>query len=189
LTEQQPTSKTITLKVDDTEISSNRESIPFRLREHIYRLFVKSDYLNQPISMANMSTGTKRVIWLLTNAFIANHFNTGIIGVEEIETSIHPKMMKQLLEVLSEALGSASLIVSSHSPYLVQYLKPERIYIGIPNSNGVADFRRIQKNKVNNLIDSAREMDLSVGEYLFELLSGDSDAYAILESYLEVPEN
>ncbi len=189
LTDQQPTLKTITLKVDDTEISSNRESIPFRLREHIYRLFVKSDYLNQPISMANMSTGTKRVIWLLTNAFIANHFNTGIIGVEEIETSIHPKMMKQLLEVLSEALGNASLIVSSHSPYLVQYLKPERIYIGIPNSNGVADFRRIQKNKVNNLIDSAREMDLSVGEYLFELLSGDSDAYAILESYLEVPEN
>ena len=133
-----------------------------------------------------MSTGTKRVIWLLANAYIANHVNTGIVGIEEIETSIHPKMMKQLLEVLNEALGNAPLIVSSHSPFLVQYIKPEKIYVGIPNSLGVAEFRRIQKNKVKLLISNARALELSVGEYLFELLSGDSDSYDILESYLEV---
>lgn len=189
LTDQQSSVKKITVKVDDKEISPDGEDIPFKLREHIYRLFVKSEFLNQPMSMANMSTGTKRVIWLLANAFIANHVNTGIVGVEEIETSIHPKMMRQLLEVLNEALGEAPLIVSSHSPYLVQYLKPEKIYIGIPNANGVAEFRRIQKNKVKLLINNARDMELSVGEYLFELLSGDTDAYDILESYLEVPEN
>ncbi len=182
---------TITLKVGDKEVSADEmsEKIPFRLREHIYRLFVKSEYLNQPVSMANMSTGTKRLIWLLTNAFIANHVNAGIVGVEEIETSIHPKMMKQLLEVLNEALGEAPLIVSSHSPYLVQYIKPEKIYVGIPNEAGVAEFRRIQKNKVKQLVANARDYELSVGEYLFELLSGDSDSYDILKNYLEVPEN
>lgn len=189
LTDKQSNTKKITVKVDDKGILSDGEDIPFKLREHIYRLFVKSEYLNQPMSMANMSTGTKRIVWLLANAFIANHVNTGIVGVEEIETSIHPKMMRQLLEVLNEALGEASLIVSSHSPYLVQYLKPEKIYIGIPNDNGVAEFRRIQKNKVKFLVNNARDMELSVGEYLFELLSGDADAYEILESYLEVPEN
>ena len=189
LTDQQSNVKTITVKVDNKEISSDGEDIPFKLREHIYRLFVKSEYLNQPVSMANMSTGTKRVIWLLANAFISNYVNTGIVGVEEIETSIHPKMMRQLLEVLDEALGDAPLIVSSHSPYLVQYLKPEKIYIGIPNNDGVAEFRRIQKNKVKILFNNARDLGLSVGEYIFELLSGDSDAYEILESYLEVPED
>ncbi len=189
LTDQQSNVKTITVKVDNKEISSDGEDIPFKLREHIYRLFVKSEYLNQPVSMANMSTGTKRVIWLLANAFISNYVNTGIVGVEEIETSIHPKMMRQLLEVLDEALGDAPLIVSSHSPYLVQYLKPEKIYIGIPNNDGVAEFRRIQKNKVKLLLNNARDLGLSVGEYIFELLSGDSDAYEILESYLEVPED
>lgn len=188
LTDQQSNVGKITVKLDNKEISADEEDIPFKLREHIYRLFVKSEYLNQPMSMANMSTGTKRVIWLLANAYIANYVNTGIVGVEEIETSIHPKMMRQLLEVLDEALGEAPLIVSSHSPYLVQYLKPEKIYVGIPNSNGVAEFRRIQKNKVKFLIKNARDMELTVGEYLFELLSGDSDAYEILESYLEVPE-
>lgn len=189
LSERQSSARKITVKMGDEEISADEEDIPFRLREHIYRLFVKSEYLNQPVNMANMSTGTKRVVWLLTNAFIANHVNTGIVGIEEIETSIHPKMMRQLLEVLSEALGEAPLIVSSHSPYLVQYIKPEKIYIGIPSSDGTAEFRRIQKNKVKSLVNSARDLEISVGEYLFELLSGDTDDYEILEKYLEVSED
>lgn len=185
---------TVIVKFKDKESSGEEaeketgEEIPFRLKEHLYRLFIKSEYLNQSMSIANMSTGTKRVIWLLANTFIANHVNTGIVGVEEIETSIHPKMMKQLLEILNEALGSAPLIVSSHSPFLVQYIKPERIYVGVPNNEGVATFRRIQKNKIKQLVANARDLDLSVGEYLFELLSGDSDSCRILEGYLEVNE-
>jgi len=132
-----------------------------------------------------MSTGTKRVIWLLANAFIANFAESGLIGIEEIETSIHPRMIRQLLEILAEASGNASLVISSHSPYLVQYLKPENIYIGVPSNKGVAEFRKIQKSKLKNLISNARDMDLSVGEYLFELLSGDSDSFEILNFFLE----
>lgn len=167
-------------------VAEMEKEIPFKLREHIYRLFVKCDYMNQALSMTNMSTGTKRVIWLLANAYIANYIGAGIVGVEEIETSIHPKMMRQLLEIITDALGDAPLIVSSHSPYLVQYLKPDKIYIGLPNNNGVAEFRRIQKTKMKTIISNARDMGLSVGEYLFELLSGDSDSYETLKSFLEV---
>ncbi len=180
--------KHITVKVGDKELSSEEmgKEIPFKIREHVYRLFVKSEFMNQPVSIANMSTGTKRAIWLLTNAFIANLVKAGIVGVEEIETSIHPRMIKNLLEIINDALGDAPLIVSSHSPYLVQYLKPEKIYVGVPNANGVAVFRRIQKNKVKKIMANARDLGLSVGEYLFELLSGDSDSFEVLESYLEV---
>ncbi len=181
--EQQMTVTVANKKLSDEEIE---KEIPFKIREHIYRLFVKCDYMNQPLSMANMSTGTKRVIWLLANAYIANYMGAGIVGIEEIETSIHPKMMRQLLEIITEALGDTPLILSSHSPYLVQYLKPDKIYVGVPNNQGVAEFRRIQKNKMKVIISNARDMGLSVGEYLFELLSGDSDSYEMLDSFLEV---
>ena len=163
-----------------------QQEIPFKIREHVYRLFVNCIYMNQSMSMSNMSTGTKRVIWVLTNAFIANLVETGVLGIEEIETSIHPRLMKTLLEVLIEALNGTPLIVSSHSPYLVQYIKPENIYVGVSNDDGVAEFKRIQKNKKKKLIANARNLGLSVGEYLFELLSGDSDSFTILKSYLEV---
>ena len=72
---------------------------------------------------------------------------------------------------------------------MVQYLKTEKLYIGVPNENGVAEFRKIQKNKIKYIVAAARERELNVGEYIFELLSGDSDAYEILESYLEVADN
>ncbi len=162
------------------------EKIPFKLREHIYRFFVKCEYMNQPISMEYMSTGTKRAIWLLTNAFIAQNIGIKIVGIEEIETSIHIKLMKTLLETITEALEDTTLLISSHSPYLIQYLKPEKIYIGVPNNDGIAEFRRIQEKKMKYIIENAREIGLSVGEYLFELLSGDSESYEILESFLEV---
>lgn len=181
-------SHSVIVKFSDKDNSKveKGEEIPFKIREHIYRLFVKSIYMNQPVNMANMSTGTKRAIWLLTNTYIANLTNTGIIGIEEIETSIHPKMMKSLLELINEALGDTSLMVSSHSPYLVQYLKPEKIYVGVPNEEGVAVFRSIKKQKIKRIVGDARDLDLSVGEYIFELLSGDSDSYEMLKSYLEV---
>lgn len=177
----------VTVTVGGKELSQDEieKEIPFRLRERVYRLFVKSAYLNQPVSMTSMSTGTKRAIWLLANVFIANYVKSGIVGIEEIETSIHPKMIRQLLEIVTDTLEDTPLIISSHSPYLIQYVKPEKIYIGVPNNQGVAEFKKIQKNKMKFIITNARDLGMSVGEYIFELLSGDSDSYEMLQKFLE----
>ena len=164
---------------------NEEQEIPFRLKDEMYRLLVTSKYLNQPINMSMMSTGTKRVFWLLANVFIASAKEMSFIGVEELETSIHPRLLKNLLEILDEALVDTSLIVSSHSPFLVQYIKPEKIYVGVPNEDGTAQFQKIQPNRVKNLVHAARDMGMSVGEYLFELMSGDQDSAQTLSFYLE----
>ncbi len=161
------------------------EMIPFRLRDKIYRLYITSKYLNQPINMSMMSTGTKRIFWLLTNVFVASAKGVGFVGVEELETSIHPRLLKSLLENLEEVLDNTSLIVSSHSPFLVQYVKPEKIYVGVPNDAGIAQFKRVQSGQVKALVNSARNLGMSVGEYLFELMTGDEDASKMLSFYLE----
>ena len=132
-----------------------------------------------------MSTGTKRIFWLLTNIFIASCNNVSCIGIEELETSIHPKMLKDLLNIVSEALENTCLVISSHSPYLVQYLKPKQIYVGTMQEPGVAQFRRIAPTKEKKLLNAARSYGLSVGEYLFELMSGESSSFRTLQNYLE----
>lgn len=183
---EQNSMETILVNSKNSETDNNITSeIPFKIKEHIYRLFVKSSYLNQAVSMANMSAGTKRVIWLLANAFISNYLGTGLIGIEEIETSIHPRLIKSLLEIISETIEDTPLIISSHSPYLVQYFKINKIYIGVPNEQGVAEFKKIQSSKIKSLIKSSNDIGLTVGEYIFELLSGDDDSYRILNGYLE----
>ena len=167
--------------------SSEKEGgdIPYHLREEIYRLIIDSKYLNQPISMEYMSTGTKRIFWLVANAIFAGCYGTNLLGVDEIETSIHPKMIRNLLEALTDLLGEASMIVSSHSPYMIQYLKPESIYVGVPNGEGIAVFKRIRDSKIKSVLKTARDLEISIGEYLFELMSGDEDSAVILSAYLE----
>lgn len=170
---------------DNTDAKQENADIPYHIKDELYRLIIHSKYLNQPISMEHMSTGTKRIIWLVANTIFGNCYATNLIGVDEIETSIHPKMIRSLLESLNYISESSSMIVTSHSPYLIQYLKADSIYVGVPNEDGIASFKHIQKGKVKSLLNTTREMETSIGEYLFELMAGDEDSAAILSAYLE----
>lgn len=174
------------IMVTEKDGMEKKTEIPYHIRNDIYRLIVESNHLNQPISMEYMSTGTKRIFWLIANAVVSEYRNIDLLGIDEIETSIHPRMLRGLLESLDELLGGTSMIVTSHSPYLIQYLKPESIYIGVPHKDGVATFHRIQRSKVKALLKAARRLEMSIGEYLFDLMSGDEDSLQILSAYLEV---
>jgi predicted ATPase len=164
----------------------DNEAVPFKVKEELYRLVVESTHLNQPINASLMSAGTKRIIWLLANVFISSCSGVTLLGIEELETSIHPKQLKKLLETLMESQENTSIIASSHSPFLIQYLKPRQIYIGVPDK-GIATFRRVADSKSRGLMIASRNIGVSSGEYLFELMSGGSDSAGILERYLEDP--
>ena len=170
---------------DSDSKTEEPENIPFRIRDEIYRVFIKSKNINQPVDITRMSTGTKRIFWLLANVFIASSRGMSLIGVEELETSIHPKLLKKLLEFLDEVLEDTSMIISSHSPFLIHYIKPERLYIGVPDDKGTALFKRIKSTKIRQFISLARDNGMSAGEYLFELLSGDTESRELLHFYLE----
>ena len=94
-------------------------------------------------------------------------------------------MMKMLLEILNDNRGDASLLLTSHSPYLIQYLKPQHIYIGVPNNEGLAMFKRIKKNGIKKINEAAYERGMSFGEYLFELMSSGEDGERVLLRWLE----
>ena len=87
--------------------------------------------------------------------------------------------------VLSQLANECRIIVASHSPYIIQYLDIRDIYIGKPNNKGLAEFARVEKKKVNQLIRDASSESNSIGSYIFELLSGGDDEVAILMNYLE----
>lgn len=178
-------SNAIDQKDDNIPQNDNIPPVPFHLKDKVYRVTIFSDALNQPVSLASMSTGTKRIFWLLANIFIASCNHVSCIGIEELETSIHPKMLKDLLSIISETLENTCLVISSHSPYLVQYLKPRQLYVGSMQELGIAQFRRIASTKEKKLLNAARSYGLSVGEYLFELMSGESSSFQTLQNYLE----
>ena len=174
-----------TAEFDGKEVIKNdNNAVPFKVKEELYRLIITSVYLNQPINASLMSTGTKRIIWLLANVFISSCSGVAILGVEELEASIHPKQLKKLLETLIDSQENTGIIASSHSPFLIQYLKPSQMYFGVPNM-GTAGFKRIADAKSKAIRMAARNIGVSVGEYLFELMSGGSDSTRVLSQYLE----
>lgn len=161
------------------------KAVPFHIRDELYKVSVASRYLNQSVNISMMSTGTKRIIWLIANVVIANKQEASMLGVEEVETSIHPRMVQELLELIDESLGETSMLVTSHSPYLIQYLKPRNLYIGVPNDTGIASFKKIKEQALPSMMKAARERGFGFGEYVFSLVSSDDDGARVLMSYLE----
>ena len=69
---------------------------------------------------------------------------------------------------------------------MIQYLDLDRLYIGTPSNQGVAEFKRVKKSAYKSLYKHAEEENVSVGDYIFDMLiesySGNSSLNSLLES-------
>ena len=166
----------------DIKISRNA---PYTITNKVYSLFVQDRNLNQPLDFTSLSDGAKRVFMMLTCAIIADIEGIALIEFEEPENSIHPGLLQSYLTVLAQLANNCRIVVASHSPYILQYVNTANIYIGKPNDRGIADFARIDHKRINQLMKDADSDGSSIGDYIFELLSGGEDEIEILIHYLE----
>jgi predicted ATPase len=107
------------------------------------------------------------------------------VAIEEPENSLNPRLLQHFLIVLSAFAKDVKIIITSHSPYLINYINPSNIYIGVPNINGVASFSKIKEKAINKIMNDANNLDLRVGDYIFDLMSGDQDDIDTLYKYME----
>ena len=161
------------------------DDAPYTVSNKVYSMFVQDANLNQPLDFRSLSDGAKRVFMMLSCTVIADIKGITLIEFEEPENSIHPGLLQSYLTVLSQLASECRIIVASHSPYILQYLDTRDIYIGKPNDQGLADFARVEKKKIRQLLRDASSDNNSLGTYIFELLSGGEDEVAILINYLE----
>jgi len=71
-------------------------------------------------SPLNMSDGTLRALGVLTALFQGNQdYSPSVIGIEEPETALHPAASSALREALQRASEHTQVIVTSHSPDLL----------------------------------------------------------------------
>lgn len=170
------------LKINKQQDLEIPDDIPFIVSDNVYLLFVKDSNLNQPINFQLMSDGAKRMFMILTRIIVANIENVALIAIEEPENSVHPSLLQDYLQILNSFLENCKIIITSHSPYIVNYLNPMDICIGISHANGIAEFYSIRKTAIRKLENDANSVDQSLGDYIFTLLSNDSEE---LVQYLE----
>lgn len=158
---------------------------PSKVAGVFYALIAIDKNLSSPIDFNNMSDGAKRILKILTNLEIASNNGFSIVAIEEPENSLNPKVLQQYLIALNSFAQNIKIIITSHSPYLINYINPSNIYIGLPNDDGIAMFSKIKDKSINKLMTDANDLDLHVGDYIFDLMSGDLDDLDTLINYTE----
>lgn len=168
------------------EQNVNHDEIePSKVAGKFCALIAKDKNLSSAIDFNSMSDGAKRILKVLTNLEIASIKGFSIVAIEEPENSLNPKVLQQYLIALNSFAKNIKIIITSHSPYLMNYIEPSKIYVGLPSDDGIATFSKIKDKSVNKLMNDAENLDLRVGDYLFDLMSGDSSDLDTLTKYTE----
>ena len=158
------------------------DDAPFLFTNSIYVLFVKDKNLANPIDFSMMSDGAKRVFMILTKIIVSSAGNISLIAIEEPENSVHPGLLQAYIQIISQLLDDCKVIITSHSPYIISYLNPSWIHVGINRKPGVAEFFAFKRAGQKQLENDAAGFNMSMGDYLFSMLA---DSESNIRDYLE----
>lgn len=159
---------------------------PFAFTDFIYVLFVKEKNLANSVNFSMMSDGAKRVFMILTKVVVSSVSNISLIAIEEPENSIHPGLFQAYIQIISQLLDDCKVIITSHSPYIISYLNPSWIHVGMNRKAGVAEFFTFRKSGQKQLENDADVFNMSMGDYLFSMLA---DSESNISDYLECDAN
>lgn len=86
---------------------------------------VQETYGNKHIHANNLSDGTVVMLTII----VALYFDepTGVIALEEPERSLHPKLLRKLLEMVKEVSLERQVIITTHNPELLKHCPLEAI--------------------------------------------------------------
>ncbi|MFP4456673.1 MAG: AAA family ATPase [Clostridia bacterium] len=137
-------------------------------------VYYKEKYLDRELPLKLLSSGPQKIFKLFSTLARQKKDKFSLVFFEEIENSIHPILIENLLIALDVLAINTSIIITSHSPYLIQHINLDSVYLAVPANYGKANFRTIKDKK--KLLKLASEYDQSTGEFIFNLM---------LESYHE----
>lgn len=108
-------------------------------------LKIKDAPFSHGILARHASEGTLKMLAYLVQLYAPDP--PLLVGIEEPENFLHPKLLRELAEECVEASCRSQLIVTSHSPFFINGLRPEQVWAMTRDDYGYASVRRVADMK------------------------------------------
>lgn len=105
-------------------------------------LQVKDAPFETPVMAKFASDGTLKMLAYLTLLFDPDP--PQLIGIEEPENQLHPRLLPELAEECRAASAASQLMVTTHSPFFVNALHPNEVWVLYRTEDGFTQARRAQ---------------------------------------------
>ncbi|MEO3972469.1 AAA family ATPase [Streptomyces sp. CAU 1734] len=129
---------------------------------------LKERGLRRPTPLADASFGTVRLLGLL--AMLYDPYPPALTCVEEIDHGLHPQALELIVERLREASERTQLIVATHSPALVDRLKPDEFIVCDRDESGASIIPALTPEEIEEIV--AETGDQPLGELWFSGVFG-----------------
>lgn len=103
-------------------------------------LQIKDAPFSQPILGKFASDGTLKMLAYLTVLYDPDP--PQLVGIEEPENHLHPRLLPELAEECRSASANTQLMVTTHSPFFVDGLKAEELWILYRDQDGFTQAKR-----------------------------------------------
>jgi predicted ATPase len=120
-------------------------------------LQIKDAPFQQPILAKFASDGTLKMLSYLTVLY--DPHAASLVGIEEPENHLHPRLLPVLAEECREASARSQLLVTTHSPHFVNALRPNELWVLYRTEDGFAHARRASEmEKVRAFVDEGAQL-------------------------------
>jgi predicted ATPase len=103
-------------------------------------LQIKDAPFERPILAKFASDGTLKMLAYLTVLYDPEP--PQLIGIEEPENQLHPRLLHELAQECRRATANSQLMVTTHSPFFIDVLRPEEVRVLYRDENGYTQARR-----------------------------------------------
>lgn len=120
-------------------------------------LQVKDAPFDKPIMAKFASDGTLKMLAYLT--LLHDPEPPQLIGIEEPENQLHPRLLPELAEECRAASAASQLMVTTHSPFFVNALQPKDVWVLYRTKDGFTQARRTSEMRgINEFMEHGAQL-------------------------------
>lgn len=112
-----------------------------------FRMFAVKRTGSEPSFIEEYSDGTLVVIAVLEALFSESSLTGPILCLEELENCLHPEAVDKLLRFLQDNSDRWPVLITTHSPYLLNSVKPTDVNVAVVDGTGATHYEKVKNTR------------------------------------------